>query len=108
MLATFIAAGVIPTAPAPVTADLVTLAEAKEYCRIDGAAAYEDATLSILIAAASGTVRDYAAGWDGTGEVPARLKLAALELIAAHFDTRGDVPDVHLERILGPYREHNV
>ncbi|SNS55196.1 Phage gp6-like head-tail connector protein [Sphingomonas laterariae] len=85
---------------------LVSLEEAKLYCRVDGT--YEDATLEILIEAASATVRAYAATWDGIDPVPARLKLATLALVAAHYDLRSDISDVNLERILAPYREHNV
>ena len=81
---------------------LVTLEEAKLYCRIDGD--HDDTDLEILIDAASATVRDYAAGWDGTDPVPARLKLATLALVAAHYDRRGELSDVRLDRMLGPYR----
>ena len=70
---------------------LVTLAEAKLFCRVDHDD--EDATFEILIAAASDAVRDVASGWDGLGEVPARLKLAALTRIAAAFDERESIVD---------------
>lgn len=85
---------------------LVTIEEAKLYCRI-GSEGVDD-EIEIMIDAASATVRDYAAGWDGMEPVPARLKLAALALVAAHYDGRHETSDVHLERILGPYRTLKV
>lgn len=94
------------TAPADASTPLVSPEEAKHYCRIDGD--YEDATLGILIGAASATVRNYAAGWDGIAPVPPRLKLATLALVAANFALREEISDVHLERILGPYRVLDV
>ena len=81
---------------------LVTIEEAKLYCRISGD--HENTDLEILIDAASATVRDYAAGWDGMDPVPARLKLATLAIVSAQYDNRAELSDVRLERILGPYR----
>lgn len=67
-------------------ADLVTLEEAKRYLRVDGSD--EDATIALLIAAASDAVRDIAADWNGEGEAHSRLKLAVLARIAVAFDNR--------------------
>lgn len=67
-------------------ADLVTLSEAKDFLRVDGTA--DDATLAILIAAASEAVTGLADTWDGTGETPERLRLAALMLVADWFANR--------------------
>lgn len=81
---------------------LVTLDEAKAFLRVlhnD-----EDAMLTTLIASASDTVRDYATAWDGTGDVPARIKVAVLTLVAAQYDTRESVPEAHIERLVRPYR----
>jgi uncharacterized phage protein (predicted DNA packaging) len=84
--------------------DLVTLAEAKEYCRIDGT--FDDAALATMIAAASDAVREYATAWDGTGDVPARLKLAALARVAESYDNRERLPAATNERgMLQPHRE---
>lgn len=71
------------------TALIVTLAEAKLYLRIDGAD--EDDTIDLMISAASDAVRDVATDWDGTGDVPDRLKLAVLARIHIAFDNRGSV-----------------
>ena len=71
--------------------DLVTLAEAKAYCRYE--TDDEDATFAILIAAASDHVRDVADRWDGAGEIPARLKLAVLARVAEAFDNREAMPE---------------
>ncbi len=84
-------------------ADLVTLAEAKEYCRIDGT--QDDATLAIMITAASDAVTDQADAWDGTGDVPPRLKLAVLARVAESYDNREQVPIARNERgLIQPLR----
>ena len=84
-------------------ADLVTLAEAREYVRVDGT--QDDGTLAILIAAASDAVADYADGWDGTGDVPARIKLAVLARVAAGYDNRETLTEAKGEHSLVlPYR----
>lgn len=79
-------------------ADIVTLSEAKDFCRVlhDD----EDTTFDILIAAATDAVAEYADAWDGIGEAPARLKLAALTRVAESFDNREQVPQAKGERIL--------
>ena len=83
--------------------DLVTHAEAKEYCRIEGTA--DDDTLAILIAAASDAVAEQADAWDGTGDVPPRLKLAVLARIAESYDNREQVPAARNERgLIQPLR----
>lgn len=70
-------------------ADFVTLAEAKAYLRVTHAD--DDATIGLLIRAASDAVRDVASGWDGTGPVPDRLKLAVLARLAVTYDQRTSV-----------------
>lgn len=67
-------------------ADIVTLAEAKAWLRVISNS--EDDTLAMLITAASDAVGDLADLWDGTGEAPARLKLAVLTRVATSFDNR--------------------
>ena len=64
---------------------LVTLDEARLYCRID--ATDEDAALLLMIAAASEAVRDVVAEID-PDNVPARVKLAVLSRVAVMFDNR--------------------
>lgn len=88
--------------------NLVTLAEAKLFCRVDGDD--EDMTFEILIAAASEAVCEIATEWDGTGEIPARLKLAALVRVAAAFDERESVVDAGRgeERLLLPLRRLDI
>lgn len=84
-------------------ADLVTLAEVKEYVRVDGT--QDDGTLATLIAAASDAVADYADGWDGTGDVPARIKLAVLARVAAGYDNRETLTEARGEHsFVLPYR----
>lgn len=66
--------------------DLVTLTDAKDFLRVDGTA--DDGTLAMLITAASEAVSELADAWDGTGETPERLRLAALMLVADWFANR--------------------
>lgn len=68
---------------------LVTLAEAKLFCRVD--ADDEDATIALMIGAASDAVRDLATGWDGQGDAPDRIKLAVLTRVAIMFDNRDSI-----------------
>lgn len=67
-------------------ADAVTLAEAKAWLRVDHAD--DDATIALLIRAATDAVRDVADGWDGTDPAPDRVKLAVLARVAVSFDQR--------------------
>lgn len=67
-------------------ADLVSLAEAKDFLRVDGTD--DDGTLAVLIAAANEGVTELADAWDGEGDVPERLRLAALMLVADWFENR--------------------
>lgn len=69
--------------------DLVTLTEAKLFLRVTHDD--ENATLALMIGAASDAVRDVATGWDGEGEPPVRLKLAVLSRVAIMFDSRDSV-----------------
>lgn len=88
-------------------ADLVTLEEAKEFIRV--MADDEDATIGILVSAASEAVRAIADGWDGEGDVPPRLKLAVLSRVAVAFDERADVrAALGEDRLIGPYRALSV
>ena len=70
-------------------ADIVTLDEAKAWLRVSGDD--EDSTIALLIASVSETVGELADLWDGTGEVPNRLKLAVLARLTVAFETRIDV-----------------
>jgi len=84
-------------------AEIVTLAEAKDFCRVIHND--EDATIAIMVAAATDAVAEYASAWDGEGEAPARLKLAVLTRVAASFDNRDQVPDGKNERgLIQPLR----
>lgn len=83
--------------------NIVTLPETKLFIRVDHDD--EDAILETMIAAATDAVRDVAQEWDGTGEAPARLKMAVLSRVAIMFDTRGSVePGAGEDRLLLPLR----
>lgn len=69
--------------------EIVTLAETKAYLHVDSSA--EDATIGMLIAAATEAVLEVADAWDGEGDVPNRLKLAVLARVATTFDNRASV-----------------
>lgn len=87
--------------------DLVTLAEAKAYLHVDGSA--EDGTIALLIAAASDAVGELADLWDGTGDVPDRLKLAVLARVAVTFDSRTDLRTGEGEhRLIGPLHTQSI
>ena len=86
---------------------LVTLAEAKAYCRV--LTDDEDAIFAILIAGASEAVRTHADDWDGTLPVPDRLKLATLSRIAIAYDDRADLSPAKGEaNLLSPLRKLGV
>lgn len=81
--------------------DIVTLGEAKAWLRVSGDD--ENETIALLIKAASDAVGDLADLWDGTGEAPARLKLAVLTRIATSFDNRERTDgSVGEPRLIGP------
>ncbi|CDO38296.1 head-tail connector protein [Novosphingobium sp. KN65.2] len=87
--------------------DLVSLTEAKAWLRVSGSD--EDDTISLLIGAASEAVLETADGWDGTGTVPDRLKLACLARIAMAFDNRDSVKAGDGEdRLVQPFRTLDV
>lgn len=89
------------------TPDLVTLEEARQFCRIDGT--HDDAMLTILIGAASAAVIDLASGWTPGGEVPARVKLAVLAHVSLAYDNHDQVDlPVAAARLLGPLRKLDV
>lgn len=66
--------------------DLVELSEAKAYIRVTHNS--EDSMIGGLITAASDAVAELADTWDGEGDAPERLKLAALMLVADWYDNR--------------------
>lgn len=87
--------------------EIVTLAEAKQHCRIlhDD----EDAILRTYLDAATEAVLDTADAWDRTAEPPARLKLAVLARAAEAFESRERVPEAPQElRFLSPLRRLSV
>lgn len=87
--------------------DLVTLTEAKAFLRVSGSD--EDDIIALLITAASDAVITIADDWDGTGDVPARLKLAVLTRVAIVFDNRESVrPGDGEDRLLMPLRGLDV
>lgn len=84
--------------------DLVTIEEAKLWCRVDSDD--EDETFATLIGAASEAVLSVADGWDGTDPVPDRVKLAVLTHVAQAFDDRenGAALPVSAGSLLSPLR----
>lgn len=88
--------------------EIVTLQEAKLFCRIDGN--QDDTLLALLIGAASAAVMDVANGWSPTDPVPDRIKLAVLAQVARAYDNRADgidTPEAAM-RLLGPLRRLDV
>lgn len=73
--------------------NLVSLEEAKLHLSIMDHQQDWDQLLYLYIAAASDSVRDVATDWDGTGEAPARIKLAVLARVAAQFLNREEIPE---------------
>lgn len=83
--------------------DLVTLDEAKAYIRVMHN--HEDGIISLMVAAASKAVIAVADAWDGTGEVPAQLKMAVLARVGILFDERYSVRGAEGEdRFVSPFR----
>lgn len=71
--------------------ELVTLAEAKSFLRVDDGG--EDATIAMLIGAATEAVLTIADAWTPVEglPVPERLRLAVLARVAIAFDNRENV-----------------
>lgn len=92
------------------TFELVTIAEAALYCRVDNDE--EDSVLAMLISAATAAVLDVADGWlPIEGEpVPDRIKLAILAHVAQAFDQRHDGVDLPASaaRLTRPMRRLTV
>lgn len=85
--------------------EIVTLAEAKLFLRVDGDA--DDDTIILLIAAATETALSYADGFEpSAAEIPARLKLAVLAHVAQAFEDRsnGAAAPEGACRLLYPFR----
>lgn len=87
---------------------IITLAEAKLFCRIDQDE--EDGLLQIMIDAATEAAMSIADGWDGTTPVPARLKLAVLNHVGFSYDNREDGAGAPAgsSRLLMPLRRMDV
>ena len=68
--------------------EIVTLAEAKLFCRIDQSE--EDGIIQLMIDAATEAALSIADDWDGAAPVPSRLKLAVLNHVGAAYDNRED------------------
>ena len=91
------------------TPEIVTLAEAKQYLRVDHSD--EDAMISMLIVSATEAALVYADGYDpDTDEQPTRLKLAILAHVARAYDNREDGADAPPSsgRLLMPLRDMEV
>jgi hypothetical protein len=72
------------------TPEIVTLAEAKAYLRVDGTE--DDAVVQSILDAATEAALAYADTFDPeVDETPARLKLAILGHIAVAYDQRENV-----------------
>ncbi|MCX7782000.1 MAG: head-tail connector protein [Negativicutes bacterium] len=84
-------------------AEVLTIAEIKEYLRIDGE---ENALLTALYAAAKEHCENYLQA-PLTSEVPMPVKQALLILIAHFYEERigEDIPKV-VYTLLSPYRAH--
>ena len=90
------------------TSDIVTLQEAKLFCRVDGDA--EDGIFAVLIGAASDAVVDVADGWTPGSPAPDRIKLAVLAHVAQAYDQRQDGVDMPAAagRLVFPYRKLGI
>ena len=83
---------------------LVTVAEAKEYLRIDGEE--EDTLLASLISVATAHCEDYLQT-ALSNELPLPVKQAALILVAHFYEQRiGEVIPKVVYTLLSPYRDH--
>ena len=70
--------------------EIVTLAEAKSYLRVDHTD--EHGVIATLISAATEAVLEVADAWDAETPVPGRIKLAVLARVAESFDKRHEAP----------------
>lgn len=90
------------------TPDIVSLAEAKLFVRVDDD--HEDSLFAVIIEAATAAVLEYADDWVPGDEVPARIRLAILCQIATAYDERqdgADTPEAAL-RLIRPLRRLSV
>ena len=86
---------------------IVTLAETKEFLRVLGNS--EDATIAMLIEAATEAVLEYANAYDPSQPAPARLKAAVLARVAITFDDRERLEAGTGEsRMLRPFRQFDL
>lgn len=86
---------------------IVTLAEAKHSIRVDQD--WDDAQIEIMIQAATEAALVIADAWDGTGEPPARLKMAVLSHVAAFYcDREGIAPPAGAALLLAPLPKPDV
>lgn len=90
------------------TPEIVTLAEAKEFLRVDGDD--QDGTIAILIGAATEAALRLADTLDPTAQPPLSLKLAILFHASRAFDNREDAADMPASaaRLLAPLRQLDV
>lgn len=82
--------------------DLVTLDEAKGFLRVDST--HEDATIALMIGAASEAVLAHADAFDPLAPVPFRMKVATLARVAVMFDERTVEEPKGETRLLAPLR----
>lgn len=88
---------------------MVTLAAAKDHCRVDGDA--DDAALTRMIAAASDHLASIGVAMDSE-PLPPAVEHAVLMLVGHFFENREAVSDVRtaaveigVDRLIQPYRE---
>lgn len=88
--------------------DIVTLAEVKGYLRVEHSD--EDATIALLIGAATEAALRLADIYDPEQEPPLSLKLAILVHVARAYDNREDAADTppSAVRLLSPLRQLDV
>lgn len=86
---------------------IVTLDEAKLYILVDSD--WDDRQIEVMIQAASEAAMAVANAWDGTGEPPARPKMAVLSHVAAFYcDREGIAPPAGAAVLLAPLRNLDV